>query len=184
MRDYNNTVGANSSLEIGRGSVNFIYVKSAAAALRFEAEYEGNIFVLEMLTGDVLHMPSVFDSVRVVNDTAGAVTFSLVIGKGDFRREANLTVARPQNLAVAADITCAATAKTLILGANLSRFYATIQNSPLSAGSVRVGDTTVSAIIGAWLAPGESKLYHATEGLYVYNPNGFAVIVSAEQELS
>jgi len=179
MRDYTNTVPANDSAEVGRVG-NFVHVKETTGDLTFLAEYDGQTFRLVMQRGDVLTMPRKFDSLRVVNDTAGGVTFTLVIGNGDFRREGTITIEKPGTSA-AGNVSCLAGASTVIRSAVTSRQKLSISSDVANSALLKIGEAP-SALNGIDLFPGETISITFTGVIRAYNAAGLPQQVSFFEE--
>ena len=181
MRDYPFVIPAGDSREEGAvGS--FIYVKETSNPINVVAEFSGGVFNLTMERGDALEMPRgiQYNSFRIGGDGGLAATGVLVVGDGDFRREASITLAKAATSATG-NISCLATASTVVRSAVSSRVKLRISSDIANSSVLKIAEVP-SAANGIDLHPGETVSVTFTGVVRAYNPAGLAQQVSFFEE--
>jgi len=181
VRDYPFSVPANDGREEGVAG-DFIRVKSATGTIRILAEYDGGAENMEMDVGDVLKLKpgKKFNGFRVVNETGSTITGVLVVGEGDFRREANITIAKPTT-AASGNVPCLATASTVVQSAVSSRHMLRISSDVGNSSVLKIAEAP-SAQNGIDLFPGQTVPVTFTGVVRAYNPSGVAQQISFFEE--
>lgn len=119
--------------------------------------------------------------------SATTQTVELIIGDDDVEVAGTVSVAgtvtvQDGNTTVVtiSDVSCTAGATTQLLVG--TRKSATFTLSPNAIGSIRFGNSLVTATSGLEIQPGQTWQSFASNGLYAYNPNASAVTISGIYE--
>jgi hypothetical protein len=157
---------------------------SGTASIRFGASGSKTSFIG---AGVGIELDSPTDRVTIFNEGGGILTLTVALSMGrisDDRLNVSGTVSTQETKAATltstADVALAA-ASTIIKAANTTRRAIIITNTH-AANAVRIGEVSVAAARGAYLAPGASISLDTTAAVYGYDASA-AVTVSVLEVL-
>lgn len=164
--DYKITVKANDRQPVS-GPVNFIRLHASTGNLKIDIDGK----VTELAVGQAIVLDELIDLFHVVNETGSDIAATFKLGAGaqitDNNLSGTVSISKATTFTPTADVNVPGTgARVLLKAANANRRSVTVKNLNANTETIRIGDVTCTAAMGAELGPGESYTYEGTAAVY------------------